>query len=261
MYVGKGSNSAVAVETLAGAAVTEHPYQSHAALEPRHRRLKATKIRRLVGAVKPWEGARVLDIGTGAGVIASTLANVVGSNGEVHSVDVRDQRVETEGFQFHQVTDPRLPFPSGSFDIVLSNHVIEHVGERPAQREHAAEIRRVLADDGVLYLATATRWLVMEPHYHLPFLSWLPRPAATAYLRLTGRGNDYDCFLPSHRALRRLLAETGFTWSEPVFDAMKLMAEIEEPKGLTRLIMTAPEQALRIIRPVIPTIILLARKS
>jgi SAM-dependent methyltransferase len=236
----------------AGTVVAEHPYQSHAALEPSQRRLKAEKIRRLVATRKPWEGARVLDIGTGAGVIARALAEAVGPEGEVHSVDVRDQRVEHDGFEFHLVADPELPFPDEYFDIVLSNHVVEHVGERPQQRRHAAEIQRVLQADGVLYMATATRWLLMEPHYHLAFLSWFPRPVASLYLRLARRGRDYDCFLPSHRRLRRLLAEAGFTWEEPVFD---------EPTGMTRAILTAPDRALRVIRPVIPTIIFLARKA
>jgi ubiquinone/menaquinone biosynthesis C-methylase UbiE len=234
---------------------------SHAGLEPGQRLLKAEKIRRLVETERPWRGARALDIGTGAGVIANALAEAVGPDGEVHSVDVVDERVVEDGFQFQQVTDETLPFPVESFDIVLSNHVIEHVGEEPAQRRHAAEIHRVLRPEGVLYLATATRWLLMEPHYHLPFLSWLPRPAAGAYLRLTGRGREYDCFLPTHRWLRQLLTETGFAWKEPVFEAMRLMAEIEEPSGLRKFVLTAPKPVLGALRPIVPTIVFLARKN
>jgi SAM-dependent methyltransferase len=241
--------------------VEEQSDRSHAGLGRGRRLLKAEKIVRIVESVRPWGDARVLDIGTGAGVIAGALAAEVGPAGEVHSVDVLDERTEREGFRFQRVSDPRLPFPDKSFDIVLSNHVIEHVGDTHEQRLHLAEIHRVLKDDGLLYLATATRWLLIEPHYHLPFLSWLPRPAAGAYLRVTGRGGAYDCYLPSHRRLRRLLADAGFHWKEPIFEAMRLMAEIEQPTGATRLILSAPEPVLRVIRPIVPTIVCLARKT
>lgn len=234
---------------------------SHAGLDPSQRLLKAEKIRRLVETVKPWEGAQVLDIGTGAGVIAGSLAEAVRPNGELHSVDVVDERVEQSGFQFSLIEDATLPFPDGSFDIVLSNHVIEHVGLEPEQRRHVKEVHRVLRPHGVLYMATATRWLLMEPHYHLPFLSWLPRPAASLYLRATRRGTDYDCFLASHRQLRHFLADAGFAWKEPIVEAMHQMADIEEPTGLKKALLTAPEPVLKALRPVIPTIIFLGRKN
>lgn len=144
---------------------------------------------------------------------------------------------------------------------MLSNHVIEHVGLGHEQRRHVREIHRVLRPDGILYMATATRWLLMEPHYHLPFLSWLPRPAAGLYLRATKRGTDYDCCLASHRQLRHFLADAGFAWKEPVVEAMHQMAEIEQPTGLEKALLTAPEPVLKALRPIIPTIIFLARRN
>jgi SAM-dependent methyltransferase len=182
-------------------------------------------------------------------------------NGSVQSVDVVDERVEREGYGFQLVDSPALPFEAKSFDIVVSNHVIEHVGEEPEQRLHLAEIHRVLRDDGVLYLATATRWVLMEPHYRLPFLSWLPRRAAGLYLRAARKGEGYDCFFPTRKTLRQELAAAGYRWREPRFEAMRLMAEIERPSGLAGALLNAPEPLLKAARPLVPTIIVLAVKA
>src|SRR3546814_9833619 len=67
-----------------------------------------------------------------------------------------------------------LPFADDSFDVVLSNHVIEHVGEQPEQLAHLSELRRVLTPGGIGYLAVPNRWMLVEPHYRLAFLSWWP---------------------------------------------------------------------------------------
>jgi ubiquinone/menaquinone biosynthesis C-methylase UbiE len=148
--------------------------QPHAILDGDSRRLKAQKIARLVESARPLRGARLLDIGAGSGYIASNLREFVGAEGEVWAVDVNDQRRTNEGYRFKPVTGTELPFEDDSFDVVLSNHVIEHVGDRAAQLHHLGEIRRVLAPGGVCYLAVPNRWGLVEPHFRLPFLSWIP---------------------------------------------------------------------------------------
>jgi ubiquinone/menaquinone biosynthesis C-methylase UbiE len=52
------------------------------------------------------------------------------------------------------ITGTHLPFADDSFDVVLSNHVIEHVED---QGEHLKELRRVLREDGICYLATPNK--------------------------------------------------------------------------------------------------------
>jgi hypothetical protein len=64
-----------------------------------------------------------------------------------------------------------LPFADRSFDIVFSNSVIEHVGDRENQRRFASEIARV----GQSYwVQTPNRSFPVEPHLLTPLLHFLP---------------------------------------------------------------------------------------
>jgi len=60
-------------------------------------------------------------------------------------------------------------------------------------------------------VTAGSRLALIEPHYRLPFLSWLPRPLATAYLRLSGRGSSYEGirFL-TYRPLTACMRAAGF---------------------------------------------------
>jgi SAM-dependent methyltransferase len=233
--------------------------QPHAILDVESRLLKARKIARLVERVRSLEGARVLDIGAGSGHIASALGQLAGPSGSVWAVDVHDQRRTTNGYEFKQVDGTHLPFESDSFDVVLSNHVIEHVGDRADQLDHLREVHRVLDGSGVCYLAVPNRWVLLEPHFRLPFLSWLPRPLRDPYVRAARRGSRYDCNLPTRGRAERLFAEAGFEHEEVTIAAMRALKEIEAPSLPLRLLCAAPEPVLHALLPVNPTMIFLLR--
>jgi Methyltransferase domain len=64
-----------------------------------------------------------------------------------------------------------LPFADGSFDLVFSNSVIEHVGGHVEQARFASEIARV----GKQYwVQTPNRYFPIEHHMWTPFVHWLP---------------------------------------------------------------------------------------
>ena len=230
--------------------------QPHAVLDLPSRRFKGLKIGRLLDLASRPKPIRMLEVGTGSG----GLAHYFGTHPELHcdvdAVDVRDNRLVTEGFRYHQVLGTQLPFPNGSFDVVLTNHVIEHVGDANAQCSHLAEIHRVMKPGGVGYLAVPNRWMLVEPHYKLAFLSWLPHAWRTPYLRAMGKGDVYDCEPLQVVQLERLLTDAGFNHRSLCIDALRATFEIERPQTVTTSILRGiPDGLLRPLHRIIPTLI------
>jgi SAM-dependent methyltransferase len=102
---------------------------------------------------------RVLDSGCGGGGTVVSLAEevrlAVGLDLDARFRGSGTRLADEKGVRnvrFVQGDGLRLPFANGSFDLVLSHSVIEHV--RSAE-EYLRECQRVLRSGGLLYLATA----------------------------------------------------------------------------------------------------------
>ncbi len=114
---------------------------------------KARMIERVVEAhcghtMRDW---KILDIGCGNGDISQYFTH----DNQPSGVDVSDKRKPAnKDFEFIKVDSEELPFHSSSFDLVISNHVIEHVND---QHRHLAEIHRVLKPGGLVYMATPNK--------------------------------------------------------------------------------------------------------
>jgi SAM-dependent methyltransferase len=233
----------------------------HAILERDSRVNKATKIISIVGEARFQACRRILEIGCGSGVIASTLSEVSAS-AEVFAVDVADNRIDSSGFEFHKVEGTELPFPAGHFDLVISNHVIEHVGTEGDQLDHLNEIKRVLSPSGLAYLAVPNKWRIMEPHYKLPLLSWLPQRMADILVRGMGRGTFYDCRPLSAAMAKKLFVGSGLAFHDATMKALRTTFEIEKRGALsTKLIGRIPDWVLRPSFAIVPTFVYLLGKT
>ena len=230
--------------------------QPHAVLDLPSRSWKAEKIARLLELASRKQPIRLLEIGTGSGGIAHWFAHHPQLRCEVVAVDVYDNRQLHEGYVFQQVEGVDLPFEEASFDVVISNHVIEHVGDAQAQARHLSEIRRVMKPDGVCYLAVPNRWMLTEPHYRLKFLSWWPHGWRTPYLKLMGKGDFYDCEPLEMRQLERMLDAADFRHRNLCIDALRQTFEIERPHArVTLALRRIPDVLLKPLRSIIPTLI------
>ncbi len=113
-------------------------------------------------------GEQVLDIGSGPGLLAQDLAKCVGKTGRVHGIDLAENMVESartrcaeQPWTEFQVADAMsLPFPDGTFDVVVSTQVYEYV---PDLEGALAELRRVLRPNG--------RGLIVDTDWATPYWS------------------------------------------------------------------------------------------
>ncbi|HET9443278.1 MAG TPA: methyltransferase domain-containing protein, partial [Acidimicrobiales bacterium] len=115
--------------------------------------ITARVINALFEAAGLRAGHRVLDVGTGPGDAAAAAA-VRGATAV--GVDVAEAmlalaRAAHPGVEFHRAGAEDLPFEPASFDVVVGNFVILHVGRPEAA---AAEVARVLAPGGRVALST-----------------------------------------------------------------------------------------------------------
>lgn len=119
-----------------------------------------------------------------------------------------------------------------------------------------------MQSEGAAYLAVPNRWMLIEPHYRLAFLSWLPRSWRSIYLRMAGRGEYYDCEPLEMRQLERMLLEQGFDFQNQCIPALRLIFQIERPDSrFGRLLASVPDFLLRPLLGIVPTLIYTIRLS
>jgi SAM-dependent methyltransferase len=228
--------------------------------DPAGRLEKAAKV---VAVLSDYFGSRssqvtVVDIGCSTGIMTRHFAGafgcVIGLDndhvGVLHGRRLAEQAgIPSKKLQFLAGDGCSMPLASNSVDGVICNQVYEHVDDQDALM---SEIYRVLKPGGACYFGIGTRHVLVEGHYKLPFLSWVPHSVAHVYMKLAGKNAKYDVRLLSYRNLKKLTKAFGVV--DYTIDVIKNGDRYcDQSRGrIRRFVAMWPTWVLRAILPIIP---------
>jgi arsenite methyltransferase len=156
-------------------------------------------------ALELTDGERVLDIGSGPGLLAYEMAAAVGPEGRVCGIDIsaamlamaRKRCAAQPWTEFHNTDATTLPFPDDHFDAAVSTQVYEYVADIPTA---LAELYRVTRPGGrVVILDTDYGSLVIHTENE------------RRMARVLAAWNEHFVHAGLPRTLSRQLRDAGFT--------------------------------------------------
>jgi ubiquinone/menaquinone biosynthesis C-methylase UbiE len=142
-------------------------------------------------------GQKILDVGTGTGILIPFLLKAVGPTGQVSAIDYAEKMVNVckskyahlpnVTFTFQQVEE--LDFPSQTFDAVTCFGLFPHIENKEKALQ---QINRVLKTNGKLIIAHALSSKEIKAHHH-------NSSSVVAH-----------DVLPSSTVMKKLLTQAGF---------------------------------------------------
>ena len=128
-----------------------------------HRRFSANKYgwhKWVFDQLQIAPGSRLLELGCGPGLFWASNREHIPADWQITLSDFSQGMLEaaqqalaniSHHFNFQVIDAQAIPFEDASLDVVIANHMLYHVPDRPRA---LAEIRRVLKPDGRLYAST-----------------------------------------------------------------------------------------------------------
>jgi ubiquinone/menaquinone biosynthesis C-methylase UbiE len=157
----------------------------------------STFLEQLVPTFGLMPGQKILDIGTGTGILIPFLLKAVGPTGQISAIDYAEKMVKickSKFFNLPNVTFTvqqveKLDFPSQTFDAVTCFGLFPHIDNK---EDALRQINRVLKTNGKLIIAHALSSTEIKTHHH-------NASSAVAHDEL-----------PAAAVMKKLLTQAGF---------------------------------------------------
>lgn len=147
---------------------------------------------KLLLSSKKLKNSSVMEVGGSLGIISYKLSKyvkkVICTDIDKSALKFAKQNFTAPNLSFEVEDATNLSYKSNSLDIIICMQTYEHV---PNQTKLISEIFRVLKKNGICYFTAVNKFSIFEPHYNLPFLSWMPKWLSNIYIKILRKGKEY----------------------------------------------------------------------
>ncbi len=176
-----------------------------------HRKSRKQKFQLFLRLLRPTPAMRILNVGASGPhhALAEQFESEYEHRGQITGggialSEVQDYRDSFPGVKALVFDGCAIPFPDRSFDIVYSNALIEHLPGWESQQRFAAEVARVGRG---WFVSTPNLRYPIEPHYHLPFVQFLPQRWQRRMVTRLGKIPYENLYLLTQSQLGQLFPE------------------------------------------------------
>lgn len=184
--------------------------KNHSMYDKDLRLIKANKTLSVLGDyLGELSNLKLLDIGCSSGIMtyeyAKFFKNVIGIDLDKKAVEFAKKNKQSENIKYFIGPIEESNFDYETFDVITCSHIYEHV---PSSNDLIDEIYNLLKPGGVCYFAAGNRYNlnIIEAHYRLPFLSFLPKKIANIYIGIFRKEKAY---YETHLSLTKLRKLVG----------------------------------------------------
>ena len=164
------------MEQLKGVQDNYSKLMGHNVFDEQGRIKKGKKILKIISKSinKDLSKVRVLDYGCSTGIIDFVIAKKV-SRLDGYDIDiaaVEFAKSYCKDLSNISFTTDQMYLSGNRYDVIICNQIYEHVED---QNQMVEDLNMYLETDGIVYFGATNKYIIIEPHYKLPFLSWLPK--------------------------------------------------------------------------------------
>ncbi|HPN30074.1 MAG TPA: class I SAM-dependent methyltransferase [bacterium] len=188
------------------------------------------------------DNIKILILGCGSGKLERSFTKqfknifVVGVDVSLQGVAIANllkENSKTKIIDYLNCVGEKLPFKSETFDVVISNQVLEHVKDLKLVFQ---EIFRVLKNDGQTYHFCPNYRSFYEAHYKIFWFPILSKSILSSYLKLRGLKTDIllnHLNLITYNNIKNIINESGFNEISGDMFKQHLISKLQNPENIS----------------------------